>query len=141
MKRNLTGARVLLTGASSGIGWALAETLARSGAKLIVTARREEALCRLADTLRRENRAEVTVVVGDITEPMTRKALVKTAREKFGGLDILINNAGVGATLRVEATSEETARRLFEINYFAPLFLTQAFFPFLRESAKNPENQ
>lgn len=141
MKRNLQGARILLTGASSGIGRALAVELAEAGGRLIVTARRGEALQALSDELKRNRGAEALIVVGDITSPATREALCRRVKDDFGGLDILINNAGVGATERIEVTSEETARHLFEINYFAPLLLTQALLPFLKESARSPEGR
>ena len=139
MKRNLNGSRILLTGASSGIGRALAKRLTHEGARLIVTARREAALHSLEEELKSDRNGEIVIVVGDVTFPETRASLIRTAEERFGGLDALINNAGVGATERVEETSEETARRLLEINYFAPLFLTRAALPLLKKSASDPD--
>lgn len=133
--RRLHKARVLITGASSGIGRALAVELARHGATLILTARRTAALRELADRLARDHGTMAIVVSGDITDAQTRQALVATMTEQCNGIDLLVNNAGAGATMRVEITPEETARRLMELNFFAPLFLTQQMLPLLKSSA------
>ena len=134
--------RILLTGASSGIGRALALQLAGAGADLVLTARREPLLAELKDEILRQNESRNTkifCVPGDITDLPVRKQCIETACENLGGLDALINNAGVGATALIEATGDELARRLMEVNYFSALSLTRLAIPFLRNSAsKNP---
>ena len=96
MKREIRGARAIITGASSGIGREVARELARQGAKVVITARRQDRLEELAAQIAAAGgRAEC--VAGDITDPAVRAKTIETARTSFGGLDILVNNAGVGA--------------------------------------------
>lgn len=135
MKRNLHAARALVTGASSGIGRAVAEALARRGVSLVITARRSDALEELAADLRKRDGGRVAVVPGDVTAPETRRALIEMAVRELGGLDFLVNNAGRGATELIEMTEEATARSIMELNFFAPLFLTQEALPELKKAA------
>ena len=145
MRRQLRSSRILLTGASSGIGHALARRLAAEGADLLVTARREALLNQLLETIRRQHPAyadgsrRIISVVGDICDAETRRHCVTTAREQLGGIDLLINNAGVGATALLMETSEEILRRMMEVNYFALALMTQEAIPLLRESAADKE--
>ncbi|MDR0337622.1 MAG: SDR family NAD(P)-dependent oxidoreductase [Planctomycetaceae bacterium] len=134
MKRLLKNSRILLTGASSGIGAALAFTLAKEGANLVLLARREDRLREIAEQLQNQygHSQKFVTVSGDITDLAIRQCVVQTALEQLGGLDILINNAGVGATALVESTTEETLRRIFEVNFFALVELTQRALPFLK---------
>ncbi|MDR3198976.1 MAG: SDR family NAD(P)-dependent oxidoreductase [Planctomycetaceae bacterium] len=134
MKRTLKNRRILLTGASSGIGAALALELAKEGADLVLLARRENRLLEVAGQIREKfgNNNKIATVAGDITDPAIRQRVVQTALEELGGLDILINNAGAGATALIEATTQETLRRIFEVNFFAPLELTQLALPYLK---------
>lgn len=135
MRRNLRGARAVVTGASSGIGRALCVELARNGANLVVTARRAEALETLAGELREKYGVRVEAVPGDITAESTRREVLDAAKEKLGGLDFLINNAGRGAMELVEMTPDETARAILELNYFAPFFLMREAIPELKKAA------
>ncbi len=144
MQRSFKQSRVLLTGASSGIGRALALELAAAGAELVLLARREERLEELAAEIRArfsDLSPKVLTVCGDVTDPQTRQVAVETARRELGGIDYLINNAGVGATCRIEATSDELLHRLMDVNYFSAVGLTQATLPSLRESAQSEERQ
>ena len=92
-KRQLKDLRVVLTGASSGIGWHLAKILAAQNAKLIITARRADRLAQLQQEIKAAN-GVCHCVTGDITDELTRRSLLSTADEKFQGFDVLINNAG-----------------------------------------------
>ncbi|HBT77709.1 MAG TPA: short chain dehydrogenase [Planctomycetaceae bacterium] len=148
MRRTLSESRVLLTGASSGIGYALAEQLAAKGTDLLITARRGELLHRLVERIRGRHPEyaegggrKIVAETGDITDPEVRRRCVDTARERLGGIDLLVNNAGVGATALVEATSEEVLRRMMEVNYFSLVLLVQRALPHLKESARNDERQ
>lgn len=86
----------IVTGASSGIGRATALLFAREGAKLVVTARRQSQLDELVAEIEKAGGTAVAVAVaGDVTDEALAKALVDTAVERFGGLDIAFNNAGV----------------------------------------------
>jgi short-subunit dehydrogenase len=121
---------VLITGASEGIGAACAREFARCGAKLILTARSEAGLRRVAEA---SGAHDVLVAPGDITDDAQRRAIVELARERFGAIDILINNAGTGLYAPAWAAQMEDARRLMELNFFAPLALTQLIAPGMRE--------
>src|SRR5687768_13935492 len=96
MGRELQGKRVVLTGASSGIGNALARTLAAAGTKLVVAARSADKLGALEAELRAQG-AEVMAVPCDVTRADDRELLVSAAVARWGGIDVLINNAGVAA--------------------------------------------
>lgn len=143
MRHSFTSSRVLLTGASSGIGEALAIELAKEGADLVLLARREGRLKNVVEQIhslqnfRKEQIIET--VVGDMTDASVRQRAIDVAAERLGGIDYLINNAGVGATSLMELTSEETLRRLFEVNFFALVDLTKRSLPFLKDSAKQTD--
>jgi len=130
-RRSLQNARIVLTGASSGIGFELARELARRGARLVLNARRRERL----ETLEREVQelgGQAASVVGDVTDPEVRKALLDAAVSQYGGLDVLINNAGVGAIGPYQLASESRIRRIMEVNFFAPIELMRAAIPLLK---------
>lgn len=129
--RSLAGSRVLLTGASSGIGRALALELARRQAKLIAVARRAALLDELAQQVEALG-AEIVTLPGDVTDDSVRQAALLRAQEIYGGLDVLINNAGVGALGLFESADEERLRRVMEVNFFAPAAMTRAALPLLR---------
>src|SRR5262245_1609134 len=109
--RQLQGRRVLLTGASSGIGRALARRLAGSGAHLLLTARRQDRLQQLAKELRELNGA-VTFSAGDITDAATRRQLLQIVEQRWGALDLLVNNAGRGAIGPFSSASEDRLRHI-----------------------------
>lgn len=130
-RRSIDGARTIVTGASSGIGRALARELARQGAELILTARRAERLAELAAELQALGRT-AHVVAGDITDPAVRQQVVDAAATHWGGLDLLINNAGVGAVGPFAAAAEARLRRVMEVNFFAPAELIRQSLPLLQ---------
>lgn len=130
-RRQLKGKRVLLTGASSGIGRCLAEQLAEQGAKLVLLARNESKLNEVADSLRDEG-AEVVCVIGDVTDSAVRATALAQCEQAFGGLDLLINNAGVGAYGRFVEVSADRLRTLMEVNLFAVAELTREATPLLK---------
>lgn len=136
------GAIAILTGASSGIGWELARLLVQGGASVIAVARRRERLQALRDavmtqtsgTADRPSRGVLTAVEGDITEPEVRQRVIDVAHEIGGGrLDLLINNAGIGAIGSFESATEQRMRRVMEVNFFAPVELTRLAIPLLKQ--------
>lgn len=134
-KRNIAGSRALVTGASSGIGREIARELAAQGADLLLVARREDRLRELATEFTAQGR-RVDFVAGDITDPATRTAAVAAAAERLGGLDILVNNAGVGAMGPFTEADPGRLRRIFEVNFFAPVELIRAALPLLQEGRR-----
>ena len=137
MRRSLNDKRILLTGASSGIGAALAPLLAKEGARLVLLARRNDRLQDIAQHIQQQySNTEVVLVAGDVTDPDVQHRAVQSAIEHFGGLDILINNAGVGAMARIEDYTQETLRHVFEVNFFSLFELTQRALPYLKHGAE-----
>lgn len=121
----------LITGASSGIGEATAIRLQRTGANLVLFARREERLRDLATRLDPSGK-QVDIVAGDLTSAVDRQRFVDHALARFGSITGLVNNAGFGQRGPVECVPLDTIRRNFETNVFGLLGLTQLVIPHLR---------
>ncbi len=130
---NLSDRSVLVTGAGSGIGRATAVAFARRGARLTLTGRREEPLEETAKLVE-EAGGEAQAVPGDVADPEARERVVQVAVERFGGLDVLVNNAGSVRAGRLENIDAEEIQSQIEINLTAPILLTRAALPALRES-------
>jgi short-subunit dehydrogenase len=130
MSRDLTGSRAIVTGASSGIGRAVAAELADAGAKVAVASRSVDKLEQLAAELRGRGR-EVLPVAADVTKPEDRERLVRAAVDAWGGLDVLVNNAGVASWGHFATSTEEINRTILEVNFFAPVELTRQAMPHL----------
>ena len=122
----LDGKVVIITGASEGIGAACAAEFAQAGCKLSLTARSEE-------NLRKAGGADALVTAGDICEEDTRQRLVSRTLERFGTIDILINNAGAGLYAPSWCAPMSEVRRMMELNFFAPMELTQLVVPVMCE--------
>jgi len=134
-KRSVLGMRTILTGASSGIGLALAKLLAKRGARLVLSARREDRLTQLVEELRQSG-GDAIAIAGDITADEVRRNVLEAAKTQFGGLDCLINNAGIGGIGNFIDNDEARLRRIMEVNFFAPLELTRLAIPELRRGTK-----
>ncbi len=134
-RRTLTGSRILITGASQGIGRALAIIAVKRGAKVLAAARNEELLRELADEVGKTGGTLVTVAA-DVTSAEDRQKMVDAAKNHFGGLDVLINNAGIGATGHLAEASPERLRKIFEVNVFGLTETTRVFLPLLKQGTK-----
>jgi short-subunit dehydrogenase len=134
-RRQITGSRILITGASQGIGRALAEVAAARGAKVLAAARSEPLLRELADQVRARG-GTLETVVADVTAAADRRLMVDAAVRHFGGLDILINNAGIGATGHFVECSADRLRRIMEVNFFGLVETTRACLPLLRQGQR-----
>ncbi len=130
MRRSLDGCRALLTGASSGIGRALAFELAAQRTRLVMVARRQPLLESLASQFDPTGQS-VAVVAGDITDPRVRRRAIDAAQNRWGGLDLVINNAGIGSIAPFAQEEEERLRRIMEVNFFAAAELTRLALPLL----------
>jgi short-subunit dehydrogenase len=122
--------RVLITGASSGIGAQLAKQFAASGARLLLVARRED---RLRAIQAEFDSTEINVLDGDITSADFRQQIVSWVDSNWSGLDVLVNNAGVGSVKPFAESDENCLREIFEVNFFAPVELTRALMPRLQD--------
>lgn len=111
----------IVTGASSGIGAATAEELARRGYAVLLAARRTEKLEQVAQRCRAAG-GEPLVVATDVRQVAQVDALVALAVAKFGRLDVCVNNAGYGLHALVHETSVEQMRAIFEVNYFGAFY-------------------
>ena len=131
-RRQLEGKRTIITGASSGIGKGLAVEAAKRGCKLLLTARNQERLEVTASEARAAG-ATVETFLGDLTEPPVRDGLIHAVEQHFGGLDLLVNNAGIGATGHFQYAGPERLRTIMEVNFFAPCELTRQAIPLLKE--------
>jgi len=114
---------VWITGASSGIGEALAYAFAREGAHLILTARRRERLEAVRDACTGEGKR--LLLPFDVTDYDCHPTMVGAAIEHFGQVDILVNNAGVSQRSLVLETDFSVDRRIMEVNYFSVVSLTK----------------
>jgi short-subunit dehydrogenase len=131
-RRELAGLRVLVTGASQGIGRAIALEAAKRDMKVLASARNVELLNQLADEAKKLGKT-IGVVKSDVATPEGRDAMVRAAKEKFGGLDVLINNAGIGATGHFADSDPAVARSIMDTNFFGTIETTRAFLPILTE--------
>lgn len=123
----------MITGASSGIGRATAIRLAEEGAKVVLGARSGERLQTLVSEIR-ENGGEAVAQPTDVTDPKQCRALVERAVAEYGGLDILINNAGISMRALADEVNTDTLRRVMEVNFWGTVYCTQAALPKLREA-------
>lgn len=139
MRRDVRGRVCLITGASRGIGRRVAERLAKMGAKLAVSARSVDELNTLAVELRATD-AEVETIPADLTKPDDRERLVNAAVERFGGMDVLLNCAGVCSFGEFSTSREEIARKVLEVNFFAQAEMIRLCQPHLSRSFERGYN-
>lgn len=130
---DLKNASILITGAGSGIGHALALRLAEHAPRLTLVGRRQQLLDDLAEQVR-ELGGEARVVTADLTEPDAPARVVAAACAEFGGVDVLVNNAGNVRAGRLEAIEESEVMAQIALNLTAPILLTRAALSSLRES-------
>lgn len=148
-RRSLSGTRIIVTGASSGIGRALALQLCSRGAHVLATARRES---RLKDLIAQSQPnpgsisapgrgpqtsvGSITGLAGDITESEHRTRLIAWCHEHWGAIDVLINNAGAGAIGAFRDASQDRLRQVMEVDFFAPVELTRIALPLLEKGTR-----
>src|SRR5262249_24238140 len=118
----------IITGASSGIGAALARELAASGCKVGLTARRENLLLQLAQEIR-DSGGIAEYVAADVTDRHSVVAAIHAQRERLGPTDLLIANAGVGMSTRIEPPNTDEVETMIRVNLFGVIYAIEAVLP------------
>ncbi len=137
---DLRGYTALVTGASRGIGAAIAGRLAESGMNLLLTARNRAKLDETANAIRRCAKSDASPIgkietrTADLLDPASAEKIVAHVSDLFGGLDLLVNNAGIAVSKNTEETEIEDWERLMAINARAPFFLCRNALPLLERS-------
>ncbi len=133
MSKQLTSKVAIVTGASRGIGRAISIALAQEAATVVLAARSTEKLRETAEKVTKAG-GKSEIVVTELTEEKSIKNLVEITNEKFSRLDILINNAGVTHSAKLEHTATEDWQRCININARAPFILCREALPLLKKS-------
>jgi short-subunit dehydrogenase len=123
---------IIITGASSGIGEALAYTCADRGLRIALVARRVERLREVAHVAR-DRGAEVLECPADVSVSTEARAVITSTLERFGRVDALVNNAGRGNLASVEDTTDDMLRSVFAVNTFSAFHTTAAVLPHMKE--------
>jgi len=122
----------LVTGGGSGIGRAIAESLAAAGASVVVSGRRQSVLEEVVKAIE-GNGGKALAVAGDVSNPEDARRMVQEAVDAFGGLHVLVNNAGVARAGALEDTSVEDVDLVVDVDLKGPIHVTTAALPYLRK--------
>ena len=134
MENSLKDKKAIITGASGGIGENIALSLAKEGVKLALLGRNKEKLEALAEKNRQISGEKAVILAGDITSAEFVQLAVKEAQGKLGGIDFLINNAGVAHSTPFEEITEEQYDLIMDTNVKAPFMFCRNALPALRKS-------
>jgi len=118
----------VVTGASSGIGAAVAKGLARRGAKVVAVARRKDRLEAVVEACRADS-PESLAHPADVSVREACEGVVATAQERFGRVDIVVNNAGISVHKNAARTTVDDVERVMAVNFFGPVYMTLAALP------------
>jgi NAD(P)-dependent dehydrogenase (short-subunit alcohol dehydrogenase family) len=130
MKPDCHGMRVIVTAASAGIGWTIAETFWEHGTRIHICGRSEEKLAQC-----RTRRADIGTTVADVSDPIQVERLFKDALAHLGRLDVLVNNCGIaGPTLPVEKITPDEWQRTLAVNIHSQFYCTRLTIPSLKRS-------
>ncbi len=122
---------VIITGASSGIGKALAEKYASEGWNVVIAARRTD---RLEELEARFGKDSIRSIKTDVTQESECRNLIEKTIERFGKIDVLINNAGISMRASIEDVEMEVLRQLMDVNYWGTVYCTKYALPYLLKS-------
>ncbi len=129
--QDLTGKVAVITGASSGIGEATARLLVSEGVRVVLVARRRERIAALVEDLG----DAAVALTADVGDAAAVAAVFAEVEQRFGGLDLLFNNAGLGVNARFEASDPADWKRMIDVNLYGVLHCTQAAIPLMRGRA------
>jgi NAD(P)-dependent dehydrogenase (short-subunit alcohol dehydrogenase family) len=129
--RKIRGSTVVITGATSGIGRETARAFARTGARVVVAGRREERLQALVSEIETKG-GEALAVRTDVSDQAQVEPLIEQAKQRFGRIDTLVNNAGVGIAGRFEEQPLEDFRRVMAVNFWGAVYACKAVVPRMR---------
>jgi 3-oxoacyl-[acyl-carrier protein] reductase len=135
MDLQLKDKRALVTGASRGLGFATARALACEGCRVAINSRNEAKLSEVAGQLAEQCHAEVIPLPGDVTDPATSETLIHQVTQAFGGLDILITNAGGPPPGRFDSFEDDAWQKAIELSLMSHVRLIRAGLPWLRQSS------
>jgi short-subunit dehydrogenase len=124
---------VIITGASSGIGEALAEKFAKEGANVVIAARSADKLNVFAEKLQKFG-TQVLAVPTDVTKKEDCQCLIEKCVAKFGGVDVLINNAGISMRALFEQSEVEVIEKLMDVNFYGTVYCTKSALPHILAS-------
>jgi NAD(P)-dependent dehydrogenase (short-subunit alcohol dehydrogenase family) len=128
-KVSFEGRTVLLTGGSRGLGLVLARQFLKEGARVILSAREEVELTRARDELEKDGAGEVLAIPCDVSDRVQVEAMVAQVHERFGAVDVLVNNAGTIQVGPLESMTEEDFDEAMDVHFWAPLYTTLAVLP------------
>jgi 3-oxoacyl-[acyl-carrier protein] reductase len=134
MDLGLNDKKALITGASRGLGYAIAKTLVTEGCQVAINSRTSEKINASAESLAKESQVKVFGLVGDVTQPNIPEELVRVAADKLGGLDILVCNAGGPPPGAFESFDEATWQKAIDLSFMSHVRLIKAALPYLRKS-------
>lgn len=132
MADQVTGKCAVVTGASKGIGYAIAEALAGAGANVVISARNEAEVQEAARRLNEVSPGEVAGVAADVRRLEDVRRMIGTAAERFGGVDILVNNAGVGGFAPIDRIDPERWNQIIETNLTGVYYCCHEAIPLMR---------
>jgi 3-oxoacyl-[acyl-carrier protein] reductase len=135
MDLGLKDKRALVTGASRGLGYATALTLAREGCRVAVNSRSQESTNAAAEKITSETGTQAIGLAGDVSDTSTPETLVADTVEAFGGLDLLVTNAGGPPSGSFESFDEATWQKAVDLSFMSHVRLIRAALPHLRESS------
>ena len=137
MDLGLKGKVAIVGGASMGIGYGIARTLAMEGAHVVITARRDAGLAKAAealqaDALKAGSAARIFPIAADCRRADDCTRVVAATITEFGGIDVLVNNAGYGYSAAIEEGEDVAVRAMFETNFFGLIAVTKRVLPLMR---------
>lgn len=135
MDLQLQGKRALVTGASRGLGYAVARGLADEGCQVVIVSRDAARIAAAADTMARETGGRVWGLAGDVGEAETPARLVEESARLLGGLDLLVTNSGGPPAGAFESFSEEDWHKAIDLVFLSHVRLIRAALPYLRQSS------